>query len=127
MKEMTTRDLTQPLTLLLPQKQEDGEGGWREVWRKGPDLWASLWPLVTIDAFQAKDEGGAMASQKGYLKPLPPPRYRVVIRAGIELPLRAAFLWHLRQKSKRLLMTSAPTLMQYNRFVCLTVREDLDA
>jgi len=62
MKEITTKDLKEFLTLLLPQKQEDGEGGWREAWGKGPHLWASIQPLMGGDGFHKEDEGGPMAS-----------------------------------------------------------------
>ena len=127
MKEITTKDLKQSLTLLLPEKNEDGEGGWHEVWKKGPRLWASLWPLIGKDGFHAEAKGGPMASQKGYIKALPPPCYRVIIRARTDLPLKIAFLWHLRQKSKRLLVVSSPILIQYNQFLSMTAVEESNA
>lgn len=127
MKEITSRDLKESLILLLPHKHEDGEGGWREVWEKGPRLWASIWPLMGGDGFHAEDRGGPMASQKGYIKALSPARYRIVIRAGIDLPLKAAFLWHLRHASKHLRLASTPILIQSNRFLCMTTVEENDA
>src|SRR5277367_3171526 len=124
MKEITTRDLKESLTLLLPQKQNDGAGGWRDLWTTGPKLWASLWPLIGGNGFHAQDPGGPMASHCGYVPVLPPPHYRIVIRAGIEIPAKSRFLWHLRQQSKSLLLVNSPVLIQYNRFLCMTGVEE---
>ena len=124
MKDITTKDLRESLTLLICQKQNDGEGGWREEWRKGPKLWASLWPILGGDGFHKQDQGGPMASQCGYVHALPPPRYRVVIRAGIEIRANSRFLWDLRFQSKRLCLINMPVLIQFNRFLCLTVVEE---
>lgn len=103
MKPMSTTNLTEPLTLLTPIRKEDGEGGWTEDWRRGPTLWAALWPLVTT-----QDKA----------------HYRLVIRAGISLPAKFGFLWPLRYAIKRLTVTSKPTLIQYNQFLCMTAEED---
>ena len=127
MKAITTKDLRESLTLLLPQKQEDGEGGWQEHWVKGPRLWASLWPIIVGNGFHNADKGGPMAAQQGYLQTLAPAYYRIIIRAGITLPAKTRFLWHLRQKTKRLLVVNTPVLIQYNHFLCMTVVEEGDA
>jgi head-tail adaptor len=102
MKPMTTRDLNQSLTLLLPHMKDDGEGGWHEEWKKGPRLWASLWPLT---------------SEEECVKDIPPARFRIVIRAGINLPPRVGFDWHLYQGMKRLSVASSPVLIQNNQFL----------
>jgi hypothetical protein len=106
MKHITTQDLKESLTLLLPQKHDDGEGGWREEWERGPHLWAFLWPLI------GKEDT---------------PCYRIVIRAGLILPSKIAFLWHLYRQSKRLSVFSTPVLFQYNRFISMTAKEVTDA
>lgn len=124
MKEITTKDLKESLTLLLCHKQNDGAGGWREEWRKGPLVWASLWPIIGGDGFRAQDQGGSMASHCGYIQALPPPRYRVVIRRGIDIPSKSRFLWHLREQSKYLLLVNTPVFIQYNQFLCMTVVEE---
>ncbi len=108
MKEITTRDLKEALILLLPQRYDDEEGGWREEWSAGPHLWASLWPLM-----------GLNQESIAY--------YRIVIRSGIQLPSKIAFLWHLPQQSKRLSVLSPPLLIQYNRFLSMTAQETLHA
>lgn len=127
MKEITASDLKEYLTLLISQKHEDGEGGWREIWKKGPHLWASIWPLIGGDGFHQEDKGGPMASQRGYIKSLPPARYRIVVRAGIDLPSNTTFLWHFPHTARRLHLVSAPVLIQYNRFLCMTAVEGKDA
>ncbi|OJW50568.1 MAG: hypothetical protein BGO67_05700 [Alphaproteobacteria bacterium 41-28] len=108
MKNITTRDLNESLTLLLPQRHDDGEGGWREEWESGLHLWASLWPLI-----------GAHAEDT--------PHYRIIIRAGVTLPSKIAFLWHLHQQPKRLSVLSSPVLIQYNRFLSMTAKEEINA
>lgn len=126
MKEITTRDLRESLILLISKKISDTEGGWEERWNKGPKLWASIWPLLNGNGIESADPGGPMASHQGYIKPFPPASYRVVIRADINLPLKSMFLWQLRKQTKRLLLVSAPTLIQCNRFLRMTVTEDRD-
>ena len=123
MKDITARDLKESLTLLFAQAVQDEEGGTKDIWRKGPHLWASLWPLTTPDAFHTEDEGGPMASHLGYLKALNPARYRVFIRAGIHLPQKFGFLWNLRQEPKRLVGVNTPVFIQNNRFLRMTVVE----
>ncbi|HUX80522.1 MAG TPA: hypothetical protein VMW10_12385 [Alphaproteobacteria bacterium] len=108
MKPITTQDLRESLILLLPQRRDDREGGWREEWTKGPHLWASLWPLFS-------------AQQKET------PHYQIVIRTGVTLPSKIAFLWNLHQQSKRLCVVNAPVLIQYNRFLSMTAKEETDA
>jgi head-tail adaptor len=108
MKLITTRDLNQSLTLLIPHMKDDGEGGWRETWKKGPRLWALLWPLT---------------SQEEPVKDVPPARFRVVIRAGIHLPPKVGFDWHLYQSTKRLSVVSAPILIQNNLFLRMIAAE----
>ncbi|MBA3814627.1 MAG: hypothetical protein H0X26_09165 [Alphaproteobacteria bacterium] len=124
MKKVTTKDLKESLTLMLCRKQDDGAGGWRENWRNGPKLWASLWPIIGGDGYHEQDPGGPMASQCGYVHTLPPPRYRVVIRAGINLPPNSRFLWHLRQESKYLLLVNSPVFIQYHRFLSMVMVEE---
>ena len=108
MKDITTRDLKESLTLLLPRKYEDDEGGWREEWEKGPHLWASLCPLI-----------GGMGSSKEDIA-----YYRIVMRAEIRLPSKIAFLWHLHPQSKRLSAISTPVLIQNKHFWFMTAMED---
>jgi hypothetical protein len=124
MKDITTKDLKESLTIMLYKKQEDGAGGWRETWRKGPKLWASLWPLMGGDGFHEQDQGGPMASQCGYGHALPLPRYRVVVRAGINIPPKSRFLWHLRHQSKQLFLVNSPVFIHYHRFLSMTVVEE---
>lgn len=124
MKTITTKDLRESLTLLLYQKQQDDIGGWKEIWNKGPQLWASLWPIVGSSGFHTQDLGGPMASQCGYVHTLPPPHYRMVIRRGFEIPPKTRFLWHLRAQSKYLLLVNQPVLVQFNQFLCMTVVEE---
>lgn len=123
MKALTTNDLKESLTIMLCHKREDGAGGWRETWSPGPKLWASLWPIMGGDGFHTEDPGGPMASQCGYVHALPPARYRMVIRAGINLPPKARFLWHLRHQSKALLLVNNPVFIQYHRFLSMIVVE----
>jgi hypothetical protein len=124
MKDITTKDLKESLTLCLYHQQKDGQGGWKEFWKRGPRLWAHLWPLVLKSGFHEKDEGGPMASQCGYIHTLPPPSYRLIIRAGIEIPPKSRFLWHLRSGSKHLSLVNQPVSVQYHRFLSMTVVED---
>jgi|JI6StandDraft_1071083.scaffolds.fasta_scaffold59636_3 hypothetical protein len=127
MKEITSRDLTQFLTLLLPEREDDGEGGWKDIWKKGPPIWASLFPVMGKSGFHPEDLGGSMASHEGFLKSLPSPHYQLIVRAGIDIPLRAGFLWRLSNGTKRLMMVSSPTLIQFNRFLKMTVVETKNA
>jgi len=124
MKTFATKDLTESLILMLCRKQEDGAGGWREKWRTGPTLWASLCPIMGGDGFHEQDPGGPMASQCGYVHAVPPPRYRVVIRAGINLPPKSRFLWHLREQTKHLLLVNSPVFIQCHRFLSMIVVEE---
>lgn len=103
MHEITSRDLRESLTLLLLERQDDKEGGWKEKWKPGPRLWASIWPLL-----------GEKES----------PAYRVIICASLQLPQKVVFLWHLAHTSKRLSVANAPTLIQYNRFLSMYAKED---
>lgn len=103
MKPIGTKNLTESLTLLSLIRQEDGEGGWMETWKRGPTLWVALWPLVTN-----QDKA----------------HYRLVMRAGIPLPHKFGFLWSLRYATKRLVVLNKPTLIQNNQFLCMTVEED---
>lgn len=127
MKDITTTDLREALTLLVTERVDDGEGGWKEQWKKGDSLWGAIWPLGESEGYQRENPGGPNASEGGYTKPFPPPRFRLVIRAEVELPPQVAFLWQLPRLTKRLLITSAPTFIQFNRFCRMTVREDLHA
>ncbi|MBI2707867.1 MAG: hypothetical protein HYX35_06130 [Proteobacteria bacterium] len=106
MKPITTKDLRECLTLLIPQRHKDGEGGWQEEWRSGPRVWACLWPLID------KQEKAS---------------YRIVIRCGINLPSKMRFLWPLRHSVKRLSVISPPILIQQNQFLCMIAREDINA
>lgn len=107
MKEITSRDLRESLTLLFLKRQDDHEGGWEERWVEGPQLWASLWPILN----EENDHSF----------------YRIIIRATLQLPTKIGFLWHLTQASKRLLVVSAPTLIQYNRFLSMKAKEEQHA
>jgi head-tail adaptor len=113
MKPITLQDLREHLTLLVHQKTDDGEGGWREEWKKGPTLWASLWPLI--------------GSQEESPKTPVVPHYRIVIRSGVNLGSKIGFLWPLRQGVKRLLVTHTPVLIQNNKFLCMTAVEEIHA
>lgn len=126
MKHIATKDLNQSLTLLRCHKQNDGAGGWQEEWRKGPQLWASLWPILGGNGFQPQDPGGPMASNCGYVHVLPPPSYRLVLRRGIDIPGKSRFLWHLREVSKHLRLVNVPVFIQYNQFMCMTVVEEIN-
>jgi hypothetical protein len=126
MKDITTRDLKESLTLFLPSRERDGTGGWRENWRKGPQLWASLWPLMGKDGFHDGALGNPKSPSEGFLSSLPLARYRVTIRAGIALPPKAKFLWHLRHSRKQLLLASTPLLIQFNRYLSMMVVEMRD-
>lgn len=99
----TTRNLSEPLTLLIPDKKDDGEGGWEESWKTGPVVWAAVWPLVDKSA---------------------KPYYRIVVRASVEFADQIRFLWPLRYGTKRLRVMAAPVLIQNNHFQCMTAVED---
>lgn len=124
MKDFTTKDLKESLTLMICDKRDDGAGGWRETWSVGPPLWASLWPIIGGGGFHTQDEGGPMASNCGYLHAFPPPRYRMVVRAGINIPPKSRFRWNLRQGAKTLLLVNSPVFIQYHRFLSMTVVEE---
>jgi hypothetical protein len=113
MKPITIQDLREPLTLLIHQQTDDGEGGWKEEWKKGPTLWAALWPLIN--------------SQEVSPKTPVIPHYRIVIRADVNLAPKIGFLWPLRHCTKRLLVTHTPVFIQNNRFFCMTAVEDIHA
>src|SRR5580692_9678277 len=113
MKTITTTDLKEPLTLLLYEKQPDGAGGWRESWKKGPRLWGFLWPILGGNGFQTHDPGGPMASHCGFVPPLPPPSYRLILRRGIDILPKSRFLWELRTTPKSLLLVNQPVSIQY--------------
>lgn len=106
MKPITTKDLRECLTLLVSQRHEDGEGGWQEEWRRGPILWACVWPLMD-------------KQEKAF--------YRIVIRSGIDLPLKIRFLWPLPTTLKRLSVINTPVLIQHNQFLCMAAKEDMHA
>jgi hypothetical protein len=127
MKEITSRDLSQSLTLLLPKREDDGEGGWKDTWKKGPHLWGSLSPIMGKDGYHSEGLGGPMAAHQGYLKSIPPARYHVIIRAGLDIPFRAGFLWNLPRVAKRLMLVSSPVFIQFNRFLKMTVVETKNA
>ncbi len=106
MKELTSRDLRESLTLLLPFKKEDGEGGWIEEWQSSHHLWAFIAPLSGLD-------------MNG--------RYKIYIRSEIKLPPRIMFLWHLDNKTERLQVISKPVLTHQNRFLTLIGKENSHA
>jgi len=106
MKLISTKDLRESLILLIPERYDDGEGGFREEWRKGPPLRASLWPLINHEET---------------------PHYRIIIRPGIQLPLRIGFLWPLPHALKRLLAIGPPLFIQQNQFLCMTAKEEENA
>lgn len=107
MKEITTRDLKESLTLLVLKTKDDGEGGWKEEWCKGPRLWAALWPLIN--------------PQKGSAS------YRIILRAPLMLPHTIKFVWHLQRMTKRLTVIKEPVLIQYNRFYAMIAEEEKNA
>jgi len=106
MKKLSPWDLRESLTLLILQKISDDEGGWREDWQRGPRLWGYLWPIF---------KAGPTEHQ---------PHYRLVIRAGVNLPREVGFLWHLQETSKRLIAITPPTPIQFNKFLCMLTREE---
>lgn len=99
----TSRDLTELLTLLLLRREEDGEGGWTERWEKGSQVWAALCPVLDKQEI---------------------PHYQIVVRSDITLPPKPLFLWHLLHATKYLHVTIFPRLIQNNRFLFMTARED---
>lgn len=105
MRKITTKDLSECLTLLISHRDEDGEGGWREEWRRGPTVWACVWPLIDT---QEKVS------------------YRIVIRAGLDLPPKMGFLWSF-HPAQRLSVISPPVLIQQNKFLCMTAKEEIHA
>ena len=111
MKQITTRDLKESITLLLSQRYDDEEGGWREEWEKGPHLWGALCPLTGNKESSKEDTA----------------YYQIVIRAEINLPSKTAFLWHLHPQSKHLSVVSTPVLIQNNQFLFMTAREEENA
>lgn len=113
MKPITIQDLREPLTLLIHQETNDGEGGFKEEWKKGPTLWAAIWPLI--------------ANQEEAPKNPAIPRYRIAIRSGIQLASKVGFLWPLRYCTKRLLVTHRPVFIQNNQFLCMTAMEEIHA
>lgn len=106
MKTVTIAHLTEPLTLLIPHRQDDGEGGWTESWKRQTILWACVWPLI--------------GSHKE-------PLYRVVMRADPPLPPQFRFLWSLPRQTKRLQVLSEPILVQQNRFLSMIAEEEIHA
>lgn len=118
--------MKETVTLFLPLREKDGTGGWRDNWRKGPQLWASLWPIIGKDGFYEGGPRNPMASSERFLSSLPLARYRVTIRAGITLPSKAKFIWHLRHSRKHLLLVSSPLLIQFNRYLSMIVVETRD-
>ncbi len=108
MQKTTLKDLRELLTLLFAQTRDDGEGGWDENWKHMKQLHGAIWPLVPAP----KDAK---------------PHYRVTIRAEYQLPKRFAFLWHGFRRSKRLIPLSKPLLIENNRFLSITTKEDTHA
>ena len=107
MKEITTRDLKESLTLLYLRTKDDWEGGWREKWREGPQVWAAVWPLLSMQT-----QG---------------PAYRLTLRAPLRIPPQSKFLWSLLNVTKRLRVISSPSLIQYNRFLTMIAEEEENA
>lgn len=106
MKTITIAHLTEPLTLLVPHRQEDGEGGWTESWKPTQTLWASVWPLI--------------GSHKE-------PLYRIVMRTEPPLPPKFRLLWPLPHQTKRLQVLADPLLIQRNRFLSMIAVEEIHA
>lgn len=107
MKEITTKDLKESLTLLYLHTEEDWEGGWREEWREGTQVWAAVWPLISM-----KTQG---------------PGYRLTLRVPLRIPPQSKFLWPLLNTTKRLRVISSPSLIQYNRFLTMIAEEEENA
>ena len=107
MKEITTRDLKESLTLLYLRTGDDLEGGWHEAWREGPQVWAAIWPLLS-----KKTLG---------------PAYRLTLRATMTLPPQIKFLWPLLNTTKRLRVINSPSFIQYNRFLTMIAEEEENA
>ncbi|MDZ4322751.1 MAG: hypothetical protein U1A05_01510 [Alphaproteobacteria bacterium] len=107
MKEISTRDLKESLTLLFLRTKDDWEGGWHEEWQEGPRVWAAVWPLLNMQA-QC-------------------PAYRLTLRATITLPPQSKFLWPLLNTTKRLRVINSPSLIQYNRFLTMIAEEEENA
>jgi len=127
MKDITTRDLKESLLLLSGKDINDGEGGFKVIWDRGPRIWASLWPLESPDTFHNEDLGGPMASHIGYQRTHPAPRYRLIMRSGIHLRPKTAFLWKLYQVTKRLTVVTTPVHIQNNQFLRMIVVETENA
>ena len=103
MHTITRKDFTEILTLLIPDRQEDGEGGYDENWRPGPQLWAAVFPIL---ARQEK------------------PHYRLVVGGRLILPYKVAFLWNKGGTDKRLYAITEPWFTEHKRFLSMTVREE---
>jgi hypothetical protein len=121
---ITAKDLKESLNILYPENVSDQEGGFTQTWKRGPRIWASLWPQLPENKYKSEDEGGPFASNIGYLKSLPSPRYKLFMRAGIQLPNKFSFLWNLRKGTKQLQVVSTPVLIQNNRFYRMNVVEN---
>jgi hypothetical protein len=107
MKEITTRDLKESLTLLYLRTADDFEGGWHKEWREGPRVWAAIWPLLSTQT-----QG---------------PAYRLTLRATMTLPPQSKFLWPLLNTTKRLRVINSPSLIQYNRFLTMIAEDEENA
>ena len=127
MKIISIQDLKDTLTILIPSYTADNEGGYDENWEEGPSFWTFIYPLWRGDSFHPQNPGGPMALPGGYTSPPFSARYRAIIRAPQDIPSKAAFLWHLPHKTKRLLLASPPVSIQKHQFLSMTVVEEKDA
>lgn len=119
MLKIYTSDLKERIRFCEKMRFSDGQGGWTERWREGPEVWAQISPIIGRDGFHPDDLGGGMASGVGYIRRLQPARYRVTVRREIEVPQRAQVLW----LSKRFGMTTCPYLILDKRFKCFLMVE----
>lgn len=106
MKLITRKDLTESLTLLIPFREQDREGGWEESWRPGPQLWTAVFPILER---QEK------------------PHYHLVVGGRLILPYKMAFLWTIEGKTKRLYAITEPRFIQQKRFLSMIAKEETHA
>jgi hypothetical protein len=103
---ITRKNLTESLTLLIPHRLQDGEGGYEETWTPGPRLWAAVFPTLG-----RKEK----------------PHYHLAVGGRLILPYKMRFLWEIEGMIKRLSPITAPRFIQNKRFLSMTVREETHA
>ena len=106
MQLITRKDFRESLTLLIPHRQQDGEGGWEEIWNPGPRVWAAVFPIL-----EKREK----------------PHYHLVVGGGLILPYKIAFLWNVGDTSKRLHIITEPQFIQHKRFLSMIAKEESHA